>query len=73
MRAECAVPSPGGFALGAQAGEAAIRQVITDAGFTEAFRRAAETPFSLVYEVRPSALWGAASDWMGLQLGEGMR
>ena len=38
--------------LGAQAGEAAIRQVVTDAGFTR-FRRAAETPFNLVYEVRP--------------------
>jgi len=43
---------PGGYALGAQAGEAAIRQVMTDAGFTR-FRRAAETPFNLVYEVRP--------------------
>jgi SAM-dependent methyltransferase len=42
---------PGGYALGAQAGEAAIRQVVTDAGFTR-FRRAAETPFNLVYEVR---------------------
>jgi ubiquinone/menaquinone biosynthesis C-methylase UbiE len=41
----------GGFALGAQAGEAAIRQVVTDAGFTR-FRRAAETPFNLVYEAR---------------------
>jgi len=39
---------PGGYALGAQAGEAAIRQVVTDAGFTR-FRRAAETPFNLVY------------------------
>ncbi|HEU0128166.1 MAG TPA: SAM-dependent methyltransferase, partial [Pseudonocardiaceae bacterium] len=43
---------PGGYALGAQAGEAAIRQVTTDAGFTR-FRRAAETPFNLVYEVQP--------------------
>ncbi|MGW7364162.1 class I SAM-dependent methyltransferase [Streptomyces sp. NPDC054841] len=43
---------PGGYALGAQAGEAAVRQVITDAGFTR-FRRAAETPFNLVYEIRP--------------------
>lgn len=42
----------GGYALGAQAGESAIRQVMTDAGFTR-FRRAAETPFNLVYEVRP--------------------
>jgi hypothetical protein len=38
--------------LGAQAGESAIRQVMTDAGFTRC-RRAAETPFNLVYEVRP--------------------
>ena len=47
-----ALSQSGGYALGAQAGEAAIRQVITDAGFTR-FRRAAETPFNLVYEVRP--------------------
>jgi 2-polyprenyl-3-methyl-5-hydroxy-6-metoxy-1,4-benzoquinol methylase len=43
---------PGGYALGAQAGEAAIRQVTTDAGFTR-FRQAAATPFNLVYEARP--------------------
>ena len=42
---------PGGYALGAQAGEAAIRQAVTDAGFTR-FRRAAETPFNIVYEAR---------------------
>ena len=42
----------GGYALGAQAGEAAIRRVVTDAGFTR-FRRAAETPFNLVFEARP--------------------
>jgi ubiquinone/menaquinone biosynthesis C-methylase UbiE len=47
-----ALSQPGGYALGAQAGEAAIRQVATDAGFSR-FRRAAETPFNLVYEVRP--------------------
>ena len=46
-----AMSQPGGYALGAQAGEAAIRQVVTDAGFTR-FRRAAETPFNLVYEAR---------------------
>ena len=46
-----ALSQPGGYALGAQAGEAAIRQVVTDAGFTR-FRRAAETPFNLVYEAR---------------------
>ena len=47
-----ALSQPGGYALGAQAGEAAIRQVVTDAGFTR-FRRATETPLNLIYEVRP--------------------
>jgi len=37
-----ALSQRGGYALGAQAGEAAVRQVVTDAGFTR-FRRAAET------------------------------
>ncbi|HEX2745323.1 MAG TPA: hypothetical protein VHN16_13095 [Streptosporangiaceae bacterium] len=47
-----ALSQPGGYALGAQAGEAAIRQVITDAGFTR-FVGATETPFNCGYEVRP--------------------
>ena len=47
-----ALSQPGGYSLGAQAGEAAIRQVTTEAGFTRV-RRATETPFNLVYEVRP--------------------
>jgi SAM-dependent methyltransferase len=47
-----ALSQQGGYSLGAQAGEAAIRGVATEAGFTR-FRRAAETPFNLVYEVRP--------------------
>jgi len=47
-----AVSQEGGQALGAQAGEAAIREVVTAAGFTR-FRRAAETPFNLVLEARP--------------------
>jgi len=38
--------------LGAQAGEARIRDVVTKAGFTR-FRRASETPFNIVYEARP--------------------
>jgi SAM-dependent methyltransferase len=46
-----AMSQPGGYALGAQAGEQAIHQVCTDAGFTR-FRRVAETPFNLVYEAR---------------------
>jgi SAM-dependent methyltransferase len=41
-----------GLALGTQAGPARIRDVTTAAGFTR-FRTAAETPFNLVYEVRP--------------------
>jgi SAM-dependent methyltransferase len=41
-----------GLCLGAQAGEARIREVVTAAGFTR-FRRAAETPFNLVFEARP--------------------
>src|SRR5215467_9899223 len=46
-----ALSQSGGYALGAQAGEKAIQQVCTDAGFTR-FRRVAETPFNLVYEAR---------------------
>jgi SAM-dependent methyltransferase len=41
-----------GLCLGAQSGEARIREVVTSAGFTR-FRRAAETPFNIVYEARP--------------------
>jgi SAM-dependent methyltransferase len=41
-----------GLALGAQAGEARIREVVTSAGFRR-FRRVAETPFNLVFEARP--------------------
>jgi hypothetical protein len=41
-----------GLALGAQAGEARIREVVESAGFTR-FRRVAETPFNLVFEARP--------------------
>ena len=35
-----------------QAGEEPIRRLAADAGYTR-FRRAAETPFNIVYEVRP--------------------
>jgi SAM-dependent methyltransferase len=41
-----------GLALGAQAGEARIRDVITRGGLTR-FRRVSETPFNIVYEARP--------------------
>jgi 2-polyprenyl-3-methyl-5-hydroxy-6-metoxy-1,4-benzoquinol methylase len=41
-----------GLALGAQAGEARLRDVLTTAGFSRV-RRAAETPFNVVLEARP--------------------
>jgi 2-polyprenyl-3-methyl-5-hydroxy-6-metoxy-1,4-benzoquinol methylase len=41
-----------GLGLGAQAGEARLREVVTTGGFTR-FRRATETPFNLVFEARP--------------------
>jgi SAM-dependent methyltransferase len=41
-----------GAALGAQAGEKRIGDVVKAAGFTR-FRRAAQTPFNLVFEARP--------------------
>jgi ubiquinone/menaquinone biosynthesis C-methylase UbiE len=47
-----AMSQPGGYSMGAQAGEPAIRRLATDAGFTR-FRRVAETPFNIAYEIRP--------------------
>jgi 2-polyprenyl-3-methyl-5-hydroxy-6-metoxy-1,4-benzoquinol methylase len=41
-----------GMALGAQAGEARLRQVVMAGGFSR-FRRATATPFNLVLEARP--------------------
>ena len=41
-----------GLCLGAQAGEGRVRQVVTRGGFTR-FRRAAQTPFNLIYDARP--------------------
>jgi 2-polyprenyl-3-methyl-5-hydroxy-6-metoxy-1,4-benzoquinol methylase len=41
-----------GVAIGAQAGEARLRAVVTEGGFTH-FRRATQTPFNLVLEARP--------------------
>lgn len=41
-----------GLALGAQAGETRITDVVKRGGFTK-FRRATETPFNLVFEARP--------------------
>jgi SAM-dependent methyltransferase len=42
----------GAACLGAQAGDARLEEVVTAGGFTR-FRRAAETPFNAVLEVRP--------------------
>jgi SAM-dependent methyltransferase len=41
-----------GLALGAQAGEKRLREVITEGGFSR-FRRATETPLNLILEARP--------------------
>lgn len=40
-----------GLALGAQAGEARMRDVVSKGGFSH-FRRATETPFNLIYEAK---------------------
>lgn len=47
-----ALSQGGTQALGAAAGEAALRDLATAAGFRR-FRRAAETPFSLIFEALP--------------------
>ena len=41
-----------GPALGAQAGEERIAEIVTSAGFSK-FHRATQTPFNLIYEARP--------------------
>jgi 2-polyprenyl-3-methyl-5-hydroxy-6-metoxy-1,4-benzoquinol methylase len=41
-----------GLALGAQAGEARLRDVVTQGGFRH-FRRATQTPFNMVLEAKP--------------------
>ena len=41
-----------GLGLGAQAGEARLRDVMNEAGFTR-FRRAADTPLNLILEAKP--------------------
>ncbi len=45
----CSLSQEVGLALGAQAGEARIRSIVTGAGFKR-FRRATQTPFNLVHE-----------------------
>ena len=46
-----AISEGGEMVLGAQAGEARLAEVFRKAGFTH-FRRAAETPYNLIFEVR---------------------
>lgn len=46
-----AISEGGNMVLGAQAGQARLAEVFRKAGFTH-FRRAAETPFNLIFEVR---------------------
>ncbi|HEU0202532.1 MAG TPA: class I SAM-dependent methyltransferase [Burkholderiaceae bacterium] len=48
----CSLSQEVGLALGAQAGELRLRQVVTAGGFRR-MRRATETPFNLVFEARP--------------------
>lgn len=48
----CSLSQEVGLALGAQAGPARVREVVTEAGF-DRFARVAETPFNIVYEARP--------------------
>ena len=47
-----AMQQQGSLALGAQAGEARLREVVTGAGFQD-LRRVAETPFNLVLQATP--------------------
>ena len=48
----CSLAQNRGLALGAQAGEARLTQVLREGGFGRV-RRAAETPFNMVLEARP--------------------
>ncbi|MGB6431412.1 MAG: class I SAM-dependent methyltransferase [Candidatus Acidiferrales bacterium] len=48
----CSKAQEVGLALGAQAGESQMRDVILGGGFSR-FRRATQTPFNLVFEARP--------------------
>lgn len=48
----CSLSQEVALGLGAQAGEARLREVVTRGGFSR-FRRATETPFNLILEARP--------------------
>lgn len=47
----CSLAQEVGLGLGAQAGEARLREVVSEGGFSH-FRRAAQTPFNLIFEAR---------------------
>jgi SAM-dependent methyltransferase len=47
-----ALAQPGGVALGAQAGPAAVRHLADDAGFSQ-FRQVTQTPVNIILELRP--------------------
>lgn len=48
----CSLAQEVGLALGAQAGDKRMREMVEGAGFAR-FRRAMQSPFNLVYEARP--------------------
>jgi 2-polyprenyl-3-methyl-5-hydroxy-6-metoxy-1,4-benzoquinol methylase len=48
----CSKAQEVGLALGAQSGEKRMKEVVMSGGFSQ-FRRATQTPFNLIYEVRP--------------------
>jgi len=48
----CSLNQEVGLALGAQAGEKRLKEVISRGGFSR-FKRATETPFNLIFEARP--------------------
>jgi SAM-dependent methyltransferase len=48
----CSLSQEVGLALGAQAGQARIHDLVTEAGFSR-FRKVAATPFNSVFEARP--------------------
>jgi 2-polyprenyl-3-methyl-5-hydroxy-6-metoxy-1,4-benzoquinol methylase len=52
MCTPCSLAQHGAMGLGAQAGEARLRAVVTGAGFGQ-FRRATHTPANLVFDARP--------------------
>jgi hypothetical protein len=59
-----------GAALGAEAGEAKLREVITADGFRN-IRRAAETPFNMILEAKPQSgevRPASANQWRGKEM-----